>query len=162
MLQWVMDEAASRTGTDEEIATRVMLINFASIHTVALVNVLSLCGGTSTRANLLACFAPLPGPGVQPRDPPPGRRARARRSHARGDGEDRGRGGVDEGVAREDDQARRLPPRVAAPQRLQPPCVLPLPSACTLHHALSRADHMLTICCCCCLQWRCCARRWST
>ncbi|KAM5543812.1 hypothetical protein V8D89_002429 [Ganoderma adspersum] len=36
MLQWVMDEAASRTGTDEEIATRVMLINFASIHTVAL------------------------------------------------------------------------------------------------------------------------------
>ena len=42
MLQWVMDEAASRTGTDEEIATRVMLINFASIHTVALVSVLSL------------------------------------------------------------------------------------------------------------------------
>ena len=37
MLQWVMDEAAQRTGTDEEIVTRIMLINFASIHTVALV-----------------------------------------------------------------------------------------------------------------------------
>ena len=37
MLQWVMDEAAQRTGTDEEVVTRIMLINFASIHTVALV-----------------------------------------------------------------------------------------------------------------------------
>ena len=37
MLQWVMDEAAQRTGTDEEVVTRIMLINFASVHTVALV-----------------------------------------------------------------------------------------------------------------------------
>ena len=37
MLQWVMDEAAQRTGTDEEVVTRIVLINFASIHTVASV-----------------------------------------------------------------------------------------------------------------------------
>ncbi len=50
MLQWVMDEAALRTGTDEEIATRVMLINFASIQTVALVSAcyIYICAPVST------------------------------------------------------------------------------------------------------------------
>ena len=39
MLQWIMEEAASRIGTDEEIVTRIFLVNYASVHTFTIVSI---------------------------------------------------------------------------------------------------------------------------
>ena len=33
MIQWVIDEGLSRNNTDEEMVQRVLLVNFAAIHT---------------------------------------------------------------------------------------------------------------------------------
>ena len=37
MLQWILEETISRGQTDEAVAERVLLVNFASLHTTASV-----------------------------------------------------------------------------------------------------------------------------
>ena len=39
MLQWIMEEAACRTDTDEEIVTRIFLVNYAFVHTFTIVSI---------------------------------------------------------------------------------------------------------------------------
>lgn len=37
MLQWILEQAIPRNDTDEQIAARILLVNFAAIHTTSSV-----------------------------------------------------------------------------------------------------------------------------
>ena len=113
MLQWVLEQAIPRRSTDVDIAERIMLVNFAAIHTSSNVRLSPACSEPPVVLIWISeCDLRSISSGGTPR---------VDEYAAGGDRGNCGRQWLDEGFYRQDVEARQPPARNPALLRCLPP-----------------------------------------